>query len=94
MPVNTSTQLFGKSADSCIVLKINPYFCIMKKKQYTHPMILYPQRIKEEGIVVFNDARGLPFGDEPFVSSDYFQRIWSAILLDKKKPRKFRGLWC
>ena len=38
---------------------------------YTHPMNLYPQRIKEEGIVVFDDVRGLPSGDEPFVSSDY-----------------------
>jgi AraC-like DNA-binding protein len=44
----------------------------MKKEQaYTHPMNLYPQRIKEEGIVVFNDVRGLPSGDEPFVSPDY-----------------------
>ena len=42
-----------------------------KKSSYTHPMNLYPQRIKEEGIVVFNDVRGLPSGDEPFVSSDY-----------------------
>ncbi len=38
---------------------------------YTHPMNLYPQRIKEEGIVVFDDVRGLPSGDESFVSSDY-----------------------
>ena len=38
---------------------------------YTHPMNLYPQRIKEEGIVVFDDVRGLPSGDELFVSSDY-----------------------
>ena len=44
----------------------------MKKKQaYTHPMNLYPQRIKEEGIVVFDDVRGLPSGDESFVSADY-----------------------
>lgn len=42
-----------------------------KKSSYTHPMNLYPQRIKEEGIVVFNDVRGLPSGDEPFVSPDY-----------------------
>ena len=38
---------------------------------YIHPMNLYPQRIKEEGIVVFDDVRELPTGDEPFVSSDY-----------------------
>ena len=42
-----------------------------KKSTYTHPMNLYPLRIKEEGIVVFNDVRGLPSGDEPFVSTDY-----------------------
>lgn len=38
---------------------------------YTHPMNLYPQRIKEEGIVVFDDVRELPSGDGPFTSSDY-----------------------
>lgn len=38
---------------------------------YTHPMNLYPQRIREEGIVVFDDVRGLPSGDEPFTSADY-----------------------
>ena len=44
----------------------------MKKKQpYTHPINLYSQRIKEEGIVVFDDVRGIPTGDEPFVSPDY-----------------------
>ena len=36
-----------------------------------HPMNLYPQKIKEEGIVVFDNVKGLPSGDEPFVSSDY-----------------------
>ena len=44
----------------------------MKKNQpYTHPITLYNQRIKEEGIVVLDDARGLPTGKEPFVSPDY-----------------------
>jgi AraC-like DNA-binding protein len=44
----------------------------MKTAQsYTHPMNLYPQRIKEEGIVVFDDVRELPSGDGPFTSSDY-----------------------
>ncbi len=42
-----------------------------KKSSYTHPMNLYSQRIKEEGIVVFNDVRGLPSGDETLVSPDY-----------------------
>ena len=42
-----------------------------KSSFYTHPMNLYPQRISEEGIVVFDDVRGLPSGDEPFTSSDY-----------------------
>lgn len=40
-------------------------------KEYIHPMTLYPQRIKEEGIVVFDDVKGLPSGDEPFTSTDY-----------------------
>ena len=44
----------------------------MKKEQsYTHPMNLYHQRISDEGIVVFDNVRGLPSGDEPFTSSDY-----------------------
>ena len=44
----------------------------MKKRQpYTHPITLYNQRIKEEGIVVLDDVRGLPTGNEPFVSPDY-----------------------
>ena len=38
---------------------------------YTHPMNLYARRIKEEGIVVFDDVRGLPSGDESFISQDY-----------------------
>ena len=42
-----------------------------KEKSYTHPITLYSQRIKEEGIVVLDDARGLPTGNEPFVSPDY-----------------------
>lgn len=41
-------------------------------QKYTHPLTLYHQRIKEEGIVVFDDARGLPAtGKKPFVSYDY-----------------------
>ena len=42
-----------------------------KEHSYTHPMKLYHQRIREEGIVVFDNIRGLPSGDEPFTSSDY-----------------------
>ncbi len=38
---------------------------------YNHPMNLYARRIKEDGIVVFDDVRGLPSGDEPFISPDY-----------------------
>jgi len=64
--------MFGKKSDFTFRIKNNPYFCTMKKEQsYTHPMNLYPQRISEEGIVVFDDVRGLPSGDEPFTSSDY-----------------------
>ena len=40
-------------------------------QSYTHPMNLYAQRIKEEGIVVFDDVKGLPSGDEPFTAADY-----------------------
>ena len=64
--------MFGKKSDFTFRIKNNPYFCTMKEEQsYTHPMNLYPQRISEEGIVVFDDVRGLPSGDEPFTSSDY-----------------------
>lgn len=38
---------------------------------YNHPIDLYPQKIKDEGIVVFDDVRGLPALEEPFVSPDY-----------------------
>ena len=38
---------------------------------YNHPIDLYPQKIKDEGIVVFDDVRGLPTLEEPFVSPDY-----------------------
>jgi AraC-like DNA-binding protein len=40
-------------------------------KPYTHPINLYAQKIREEGIVVFDNVRGLPTGDKPFVSPDY-----------------------
>ena len=48
------------------------YLCTMKKTQpYTHPITLYNQKIKEEGIVVFDDVRGLPTIGEPYISPDY-----------------------
>ena len=34
-------------------------------------MLRNPQRIREKGIVVFEDVRGLPLGEEPFTSPDY-----------------------
>ena len=44
----------------------------MKKEEpYQHPMLLNSQKIKEKGIVVFDDVRGLPLGEKPFVSPDY-----------------------
>ena len=44
----------------------------MKESQTTtHPMLLNLQRIKEEGIIVLDDVRGLPTVDKPFVSPDY-----------------------
>lgn len=64
--------MFIKNSDSGIVIRNNQYFCIVKDHQsYTHPITLYNQRIKEEGIVVFDDVRGLPADKEPFVSPDY-----------------------
>lgn len=36
-----------------------------------HPIHLNHQRIKDEGIVIFNGVRGLPNGNEPFFSPDY-----------------------
>ena len=44
----------------------------MKKKEpYQHPMLANAQKIKENGIVVFDNVKGLPLGDEPFTSPDY-----------------------
>lgn len=44
----------------------------MKERQTTsHPLLNNLQKIKDEGIVVLDDIRGLPTGDKPFVSSDY-----------------------
>ena len=55
----------------------------MKTAQsYTHPMNLYTQRIKEEGIVVFDDVKGLPSGDEPFTSADYVIAIGHRGYMD------------
>lgn len=42
-----------------------------KDESYQHPLLLNAQKIKENSIVVFDDVRGLPFGEKPFVSSDY-----------------------
>ena len=36
-----------------------------------HPIELNLQKIKDDGIVVINNARGLPFGENGFVSPDY-----------------------
>ena len=64
--------MFGRKSDNDYYFGNYPYFCTMEKEQsYTHPMNLYQQRINEEGIVVFDDVRGLPSGDEPFTSPDY-----------------------
>lgn len=44
----------------------------MKRKRILlHPIDLNLKRIKEEGIVVLDNAKGLPNGDKPFVSPDY-----------------------
>ena len=41
------------------------------RTQKPHPIELNLQRIKEDGIVVLDNVRGLPTGDKPFVSPDY-----------------------
>lgn len=41
------------------------------EEHYQHPMLVNAQKIKENGIVVFDDVRGLPSGKEPFTSPDY-----------------------
>jgi len=40
-------------------------------ESYIHPINQYGNKIKENGIVVFDDIRGLPTGDKPFISPDY-----------------------
>lgn len=42
-----------------------------KKESYQHPMLSNAQKIKEKGVVVFENVRGLPDGESPFVSPDY-----------------------
>lgn len=42
-----------------------------KTETYTHPLTLNKERVKEEGIVVLDGARGLPAADGPFISPDY-----------------------
>lgn len=42
-----------------------------KDNSYTHTINLHSKRIMEEGIVIFDDVRGLPLGGEPYVSPDY-----------------------
>lgn len=62
----------AKSRIVFVFLKKYPYFCHMKERQTTsHPLLNNLQKIKDEGIVVLDDIRGLPTGDKPFVSSDY-----------------------
>ena len=44
----------------------------MKDQQSAlHPLLSNLQKIKDEGIVVLDNIRGLPAGDKPFVSADY-----------------------
>ena len=42
-----------------------------KTESYQHPMLVNAQKIKENGIVVFDNIRGLPPGKELFTSPDY-----------------------
>ena len=44
----------------------------MKEHQSSpHPLLSNLQKIKDEGIVVLDNVKGLPAGDKPFVSPDY-----------------------
>ena len=44
----------------------------MKKDEpYQHPMLVNAQKIKDNGIVVLDNIRGLPTGEEPLCSPDY-----------------------
>ncbi len=62
----------AKSRIVFVFFEKHPYFCHMKEQQTTsHPLLNNLQKIKDEGIVVLDDIRGLPTGDKPFVSSDY-----------------------
>ncbi len=62
----------AKSRIVCVFFKKYLYFCHMKEQQTTsHPLLSNLQKIKDEGIVVLDDVRGMPTGDKPFVSSDY-----------------------
>jgi len=42
-----------------------------KEESYQHPLIHNAQKIRDKGIVVFDNVKGLPFGEKPFVSPDY-----------------------
>ena len=64
--------IFGKKSNLVVVFRKNMYFCHMKDQQSAlHPLLSNLQKIKDEGIVVLDDIRGLPAGDKPFVSPDY-----------------------
>lgn len=55
----------------------------MKNEQkYIHPIALHHQKIKEEGVVVLDNARDLPMGSKPFVSPDYVIAIGHRGRLD------------
>ena len=55
----------------------------MKNEQkYIHPIARHHQKIKEEGVVVLDNARDLPMGSKPFVSPDYVIAIGHRGRLD------------
>lgn len=62
----------AKSRIACVFFEKYLYFCHMKEQQTTtHPLLTNLQKIKDEGIVVLDDVRGMPTGDKPFFSTDY-----------------------
>ncbi|MCR4856946.1 MAG: helix-turn-helix domain-containing protein [Bacteroidales bacterium] len=42
-----------------------------KRPLQPHPFQIYPRKIKEEGVVVFDDVTGLPPDADPFISPNY-----------------------
>ena len=70
--VTQRTNCLAKSRIGWLVCEIFQYFCHVKNQQSEpHPLLSNLQKIKEEGIVVLDDIRGMPAGYESFATTDY-----------------------